>query len=515
MKIIKRNGMEVDFDINKIIVAITKANNTVPSKFRLSEDTINSIAKNVENECIKRNHEMNVENIQDMVESELVHTGSYQIAKNYITYRYTHQVNREGSELDKKILSIVDLANEEVKQENSNKDPVINSTQRDYISGEVSRDLSMRLLVDPDIREAHDKGIIHFHDSDYFIQHMHNCFTGDTKFITDKGIRRFKDFKDGDKVFVKDKDGVLREATVHNYENQFMNRVVLTNGKSKHTVICTPDHRWFLNDGSITTNLRVGDRLLGVKDSTDFQISNKEDAYYFTLGFLIGDGTDLKNGSVRVRLCGNKNKWEYVFKQADWRISHPDKFDGDACCTTSRISKQDILNGALWKYLTPHQNRMMFLGYYSADGRDSNSKVAYTSDNRVASFIEYSSGIAGFYISSCREFFHDTPFKKNAYLIEYHFITRTPNNWLWRVESITPYGHGKVKTWCVEEPITHSFLLDKGIVTGNCDLVNLEDILQNGTVISDTLIEKPHSFSTACNISTQVIAQVASNQFGL
>ena len=175
MKIIKRNGMEVDFDINKIIVAITKANNTVPSNVRLSEDTINSIAKNVENECIKRNHEMNVENIQDMVESELVHTGSYQIAKNYITYRYTHQVNREGSELDKKILSIVDLANEEVKQENSNKDPVINSTQRDYISGEVSRDLSMRLLVDPDIREAHDKGIIHFHDSDYFIQHMHNC----------------------------------------------------------------------------------------------------------------------------------------------------------------------------------------------------------------------------------------------------------------------------------------------------------------------------------------------------
>lgn len=175
MKIIKRNGVEVDFDTSKIINAIYKANQSIDVRDRLTEEKIHEIADDVTKECIERNHEINVEEIQDMVEKRLIETGSYQIAKNYITYRYTHQINREGSDLDKKILSIVDCINEEVKQENSNKDTNINSTQRDYIAGEVSRDITMRLLVDPDIKEAHDKGIIHFHDSDYFIQHMHNC----------------------------------------------------------------------------------------------------------------------------------------------------------------------------------------------------------------------------------------------------------------------------------------------------------------------------------------------------
>lgn len=175
MKIIKRNGTEVDFDINKIISALTKANNSVNTSSRLSDDVIHNISAMVEKKCAELNHEINVEDIQDFVEMEILKTGAYKIAKNYITYRYTHQMHREASSLDKKILSIVELENEEVKQENSNKDTAINSTQRDYIAGEVSRDISNRLLIDPDIVDAHKKGIIHFHDSDYFIQHMSNC----------------------------------------------------------------------------------------------------------------------------------------------------------------------------------------------------------------------------------------------------------------------------------------------------------------------------------------------------
>ena len=265
-------------------------------------------------------------------------------------------MHREASNLDQKILSLVDLTNEEIKQENSNKNSTINSTQRDYIAGEVSKDISMRLLLDPDIVEAHNKGIIHFHDADYFIQHMHNCFSGDTKFYTLDGLKQFSDFKDGDKVQVVCMDGVYREATVHNYEDQYMNRVTfISNDGDSHVVTCTYDHRWYLYGGGVTTNLHVGDTLLP--------------------------------------LHGYENK-------------------------------------------------------------------------------------------------------------------------LWKVESIHLCGTGKMQTWCVEEPITHSFTLEKNILTGNCDLVNLEDMLQNGTVISGTKIDTPHSFGTACNIATQVIAQVASSQFG-
>lgn len=175
MKIIKRNGSEVLFDIDKIKTAITKANETVEESKRLSIDQIIEISNNVLDRCKELNHEINVEDIQDIVEMEILKTGAYEISKNYITYRYTHKFHREASDLDRKILSIVELENEEVKQENSNKNTVINSTQRDYIAGEVSRDISNRLLIDPDIVEAHNKGIIHFHDSDYFIQHMSNC----------------------------------------------------------------------------------------------------------------------------------------------------------------------------------------------------------------------------------------------------------------------------------------------------------------------------------------------------
>ena len=357
MKIIKRNGVEVDFDINKIIIAISKANNTVEEKSRLTQDEIHHIADCVNSRCLELNHEINVEDIQDMVEEELIKSGcSPRIAKNYITYRYTHQMHREASNLDQKILSLVDLTNEEIKQENSNKNSTINSTQRDYIAGEVSKDISMRLLLDPDIVEAHNKGIIHFHDADYFIQHMHNCFSGDTKFYTLDGLKQFSDFKDGDKVQVVCMDGVYREATVHNYEEQYMNRVTFTsNDGDSHVVTCTYDHRWYLYGGGVTTNLHVGDTLLP--------------------------------------LHGYEHK-------------------------------------------------------------------------------------------------------------------------LWKVESIHLCGTGKMQTWCVEEPITHSFTLEKNILTGNCDLVNLEDMFQNGTVISGTKIDTPHSFGTACNIATQVIAQVASSQFG-
>ena len=175
MKIIKRNGAEVGFDITKIIIAITKANEAVEEVDRMPPVQIQRIAESVELQCQKMNRAPTVEEIQDMVEHYIMAHGAFEVAKHYITYRYTRSLVRKSNTTDDKILSLIECNNEEAKQENSNKNPVVNSTQRDYMAGEVSRDLSERILLPQDIVEAHREGIIHFHDSDYYAQHMHNC----------------------------------------------------------------------------------------------------------------------------------------------------------------------------------------------------------------------------------------------------------------------------------------------------------------------------------------------------
>ena len=175
MRIIKRNGAEVGFDITKIIIAITKANEAVAEADRMTPVQIQRIAESVELQCQKMNRAPTVEEIQDMVEHHIMAHGAFEVAKHYITYRYTRSLVRKSNTTDDKILSLIECNNEEAKQENSNKNPVVNSTQRDYMAGEVSRDITNRILLPNDIVDAHNEGIIHFHDTDYYAQHMHNC----------------------------------------------------------------------------------------------------------------------------------------------------------------------------------------------------------------------------------------------------------------------------------------------------------------------------------------------------
>ena len=175
MKIIKRNGSEAVFDISKIIAAVTKANNVVASNQRSTKEQITAIADDVAQECQSRNHAMNVEEIQDLVEDAIMQTNAYEVARKYITYRYVQSLRRTHNTTDDRILSLIECNNEEVKQENANKNPTVNSVQRDYMAGEVSKDLTMRMLLPAEIVKAHEDGIIHFHDADYYAQHMHNC----------------------------------------------------------------------------------------------------------------------------------------------------------------------------------------------------------------------------------------------------------------------------------------------------------------------------------------------------
>ena len=175
MKIIKRNGSEMVFDISKIIAAIEKANVTVPEDERLGQPQILDIASAVEEKCLAMHRAPSVEEIQEMVETLIMQCGAFEVAKHYIRYRYTRNLVRRANTTDNQILTLIECNNEEAKQENANKNPTVNSVQRDYMAGEVSKDITRRMLLPEDIVNAHEEGLIHFHDMDYYAQHMHNC----------------------------------------------------------------------------------------------------------------------------------------------------------------------------------------------------------------------------------------------------------------------------------------------------------------------------------------------------
>lgn len=506
MIIRKRNGSEVTFNKNNIIESISKANEKVRIEDRLTIQEIKDIAKDIEQKCKASPVSIGYKDIQNMVKDAINKAGKYDVSDEYMVYTYQKALSERKNTIDDRIMSLLSGNNEDIQQENANKNPNIVSTMRDYMAGEVSKDISQRYLIPSDIFHAHKEGIIHFHDMDYFAMPIHNCFSGNTKFITDKGIRQFNDFKDGDIVTVKDKDGILRKATVRNYGKQLMNIVTLNSCGNKIKLNVTGNHRWVLKDGTITTELKVGDSLYQTNDSR-IEPKTDRDIEMFCIGFAIGDGCDLKKDATTVRLCGDKKKHKEFFIKSGWSEQSNDVM-------YKRFAfKQNFLNGKTWRFLSDTDKIHLFNGYYAADGAKNSNRLA-TSDTRLCDFIEECSGLAGYYISSKKEIVHDTNFKENATLIQYHFITSLSSNRAWKVESIEKGRRGVCEAWCVEEPITHTFTLEKGIVTGNCCLINLDDMLQNGTIISGTQIDKPHTFRNACNIASQIVAQVASSQYG-
>ena len=513
MKIIKRNGEEATFRVANIKDAIGKANQKVQIDLRFTSDEIADIANRIKEIVENETHAVNVEDIQDFVETEIWKAGKKEVYNEYHTYRYARALNRQKNTTDDRILALLENKNEEIQQENANKNPTIVSTMRDYMAGEVSKDISARYLIPQDILKAHTDGIIHFHDMDYFAMPIYNCFHGDEFFITENGPKQFRSFNEGDTVTVLDLNGEEREATVHCYGDQALNEVELTTrtGFTK-TVRVTPNHRWVLKDGSVTTSLKEGDVLTLTKNHTSYEITNKDDAKAWCYGFIVGDGVD-NRGYTHVRLCGKKAQYKDYFTLAGFSVNKiKDSEDFLACC--KGISKQEFLSGSAWRYLNNRQKSLVFKGYYTADGNHDRNSIT-TTDDRVANMIRDLSDFAGYYIQHEDEEVRSTNYKENARFINFKFLTETKDGYGWKVKSIKPYMSGALKkVYCVEEPVTHTFTLANGVVTGNCCLINLDDMLQNGTVISGTKIDKPHSFSTACNVATQIIAQVASSQYG-
>ena len=505
MQVIKRDGTKVPFRTRKIENAIRKAGWVDGATVKNVSRTIYEKASEV--------GELSVETIQDLVEDLLMQSDYKKVAKEYIRYRKVREMIRNSEKVNESILRLIDDKNEYLATENSNKNHRLGSTQRDYIAGEVSKDISLRLLMPKEAVEAHKKGIIHLHDMDYFIQHMFNCFSSATRFVTDTGVRAFKDCFDGEEVTVLDRDGQWQKAIVRKYGKQSMQYVTLQSGRTTKVVKCTPNHRWILKDGSVTTSLKEGDRLFCLQDSTYVPPELNE---YFCLGFILGDGSDASADNRKywqLRLCNEKIKYKDVFLKNGFAISGTSDNDVHLLKRT-KISKQDFLTYKMWNLLRHEDLIQLFHGLYAADGAKDRNFIA-TSDERLVELIQDISAVAGYHITRCNLHYRDTNFKKGAKLYEIGLMKSQPANRNWVVKKIELDKHTDAyDAWCVEEPVTHTFTLDGGIVTGNCCLINLEDILQNGTVINGTMIEKPHSFSTACNIATQVAAIIASNQYG-
>lgn len=303
----------------------------------------------------------------------------------------------------------------------------------------------------------------------------HNCFSGNTLFVSDRGLRRFRDCIDGEEVVVVDKDGELRQAVVHHYGEQQLQRVKLRTPNMNHELLCTSDHRWVLADGTTTENLKVGDKLYYRPENINHTIVTKRQADMFCLGMAIADGTDrrrqCKDGEVtdiKVVLCNDKEQYESLFIKAGYR-----KFkEGDNYCyVKNHTSKQSFLNGEGWKYLSAEDNRYLFEGYYAGDGHKTNDTTScVTHDKRVLAFIEYTCNMAGYFITSIKKYITDEQSYKpgqEGYSIIFTTHTNKYNGWVVYQIEPTNYNAG---TYCVEEPVTQTFTLEKGIVTGNCSV---------------------------------------------
>ena len=362
--IVKRDGTLVPFDEQKIINAIEKANVTMEhEREKISPAEVQNILSLIQYRLEtdeKNGKNLTVEEIQDIIVHSLLKMGHEKLGLSYECYRVTKsalrdmQTSTSFEQTYESIMKLVNGSNKDVQEENSNKDASINSTQRDLIAGEVSKYFTDKYLLPRKIVKAHEDGVLHFHDKDYFIQPMTNCFDKSERFITADGTKSFADFKDGDKVLVPTHKGNLKEATVKNFGIQKLQAVTFSKHRlSQKVVHCTANHRWILADGTETTDLKVGDKIFAAPDM--------QDEHYVVV----------------------------------------------------------------------------------------NIQPAHTAD-----------------------------------------------------------------VWCLEVEDDHSFILEGGLVTGNCCLINISDMLDNGTVMNGLEIHSPHTFKTAATVMTQVVASVASNQYG-
>lgn len=521
MNVIKRDGRKVAFDKSKIVDAILKAYKAVDGGGEpLPILSVKSIcdAKAIAEQIANIDKDISVEEIQDIIEKKLMASGRKDVAKAYVIYRNDrNRARQRKSDLMRRIR--IKLNAEQVENQNANVDERSFGGRFGAVASEVLKQYALDELMSDMARNNHLNNEIYIHDLDHYALGDHNCFQRDTKFITSEGVKAFTDFSDGEKVVIKDHTGEWREATVRFYGRQPMSRIELERCGKKKTVKCTRNHRWLLSDGSITEEIKVGDRLMQLSDNgSDYSITTRRDAEMFCLGFVIGDGCDhTVHGIKRIQaaLCANKSQFQEYFEIANYHPQRAGDVDYIVMSKRADIGKQDFLSGRMWQLLSLNDKRALFKGYLSADGSTTtDTKVVWTSDERVLQMITDIAPLAGHYVHSVREIKGNTNYKEDRLLYEVVFTTKYSRNSAWKVVSIADQPNEDYEAWCVDVPETHSFILDDGVITGNCLSIPFDDLLATGFNTRQTDVRPAQSVSTALQLVAVLFQLQSLQQFG-
>lgn len=538
-KYISSDGIEGTFDSSKIRKSVSKAMKTGSGVYypRIA----NIIAEEAEERFGKKDVVYS-KDVDKFVLKKLFDYGQDLTANAYERYKTTKHFQKQDGIIDKDIIGIIDGSNEKAISENANKDARMSSTQRDLIAGAESRSYAARKLLPTHILNAHNEGIIHIHDMDYMIQPMFNCFDSETKFITDKGVFKFSDFKDGDEVIVPTHKGNWKKAKVCCYgRNKLYQYTISTINREKHgiDIIATENHRWFDENGNEQIGLYVGDKLLTknylYEDiNTVLENAQIELLKSWCIGFAIGDGYTQYNKTknsitpyTKIRLCGDKNKYINIFNRCGFNSCQIKDQNKDNTVWICGFDKNKFLEKKLYANLSRNEIKFLMYGLLCADGdRNKNGFSSISSSNPyICKMIEKYMDLTGYFVTSKFEKNNITNYgKRTNPLTIFVLQTYLPSVYSRKDGKVVikPHTLKVIKkeyvkedlTWCLEVEDDKSFVLAGGIITGNCQLINLKDMFENGTVINGKMIETPKSFKTACTVATQISLQVANGQYG-
>lgn len=521
MTIYKRDGRNAIFDKDKIKIAVLKAFRDVDG---VETSYAKEKAREIANYIESLNKDMSVEDIQDLVEAKLMASNRKDVAKAYIIYRNNRTTVRERNTQMMKDIS-EKLSAKNVQNQNANVDEKSFGGRVGEASDAVLKKYALDNCMSDMAKNNHLNNEIYVHDLNSYAVGMHNCYDSATKFITKNGVKRFGDCADGQKVTIIDKDGVWREATVHQYGKQKMYDLTFTSSLTTKTVTCTRNHRWVLSDGSITDNIQIGDNLYLTPNVKSEYINN--DALW-CFGFVLGDGVDfymkskdktrITNSSMQVRLCGHKIEYLQKFLDSGWSIRQQHS-NGDITLISrgNGAYKQAFLENKMWNIMPYDALCNIFEGFVHADGHftDNGSVMLSVSDERTKEFIEDVSSVGGYYIWSSKEKYNDTNYKEGRTLYEFYLVKQQSTKWTLTNITVSRDGeNGRKIAWCVEEPITHTFTLDGCMVTGNCLSIPFDKLLANGFNTRQTDVRAAQSVSTAFQLVAVIFQLQSLQQFG-
>lgn len=517
MVVIKKDGLKEDWNNQKIIDAIKKAS------LRCESPITKEQAKEVANKVfllVQKLGNVHTLDLHSMVIDQLKLSGFDKIANAYQEYRdYKNTYAKNWEELKQQTDAILFLGD----RENANFDSSLISTKGALMKGALAKELYKQFYLSKTEKEMIKRGDIYIHDLRDMIFNSINCFAKETKFITDKGLKSFADFKDGDSVIVPTHLGNWKKATVHCYGKRKLNKIGLYRSRGAITYIyCTANHRWLLKDNKETTDIQIGDILTNTPRLTDFnwEYLSPEEKIMWCWGFLFGDGTQSHSTSCTIRLCGDKAKYANRFEECNYVVTVPNNtgWGGDPMVYMHDTSKSI----PPLEFMTRKDILLFINGYLCADGgkelRDSLRNfrcLQITNSNEVIDTIYSLLHTAGYYVSATRDITENsTNFGNRSNSTKYFSLyEEAKERTSWRVSSIEETAREE-DVWCLEVEDDHSFILERGIPTGNCCLFDMGNVLKDGFEMSNTKYTEPKSVLTALQLMGDITMVASASQFG-